>query len=129
MNGAKTCQRYSSTNSAATLLLFFDLSPLPLQANKLVFADVLWKSIDEEQREPSGDQVQYVLDGGALLHRIPWARGSTYDSVCQMYVRYVTQKYGAAVIVFDGYKDEPTTKDATQQRRTGTCSSVTVHCW
>lgn len=105
----------------------FDSSSLPLQANKAVLADVLWKSIDEEQREPSGDQVQYVLDGGALLHRIPWPRGSTYDSVCQIYVRYVTQKYGAAVIVFDGYKDEPTTKDATQQRRTGTCSSLTVN--
>ncbi|XP_076040893.1 uncharacterized protein LOC143025304 [Oratosquilla oratoria] len=104
----------------------FDSSSLPLQANKAVLADVLWKSIDE-QREPSGDQVQCVLDGGALLHRIPWPRGSTYDSVCQIYVRYVTQKYGAAVIVFDGYRDEPTTKDATQQRRTGTCSSLTVN--
>ena len=40
----------------------------------------------------------------------------------------MTQKYGAnAVIVFDGYADEPTTKDATHLRRTGGYSSVTVH--
>ena len=104
----------------------FESSSLPLQANKAVLADVLWKSMTVEQREPSGN-VQYVLDGGALLHRLPWTRGSTYDSVCQMYVRYVTQKYGLATIVFDGYTDEPSTKDATQLRRTGACSSVTIH--
>ena len=48
----------------------------------------------EDQRNPSGD-VQYVLDGAALLHRVPWPRGSTYESVSHLYVRYVTQKYGA----------------------------------
>ena len=38
-----------------------------------------------------------------------------------MYVRYVTQKYGAVAIVFHGYNDDPTTKDATHLRRTGNC--------
>ena len=68
-----------------------------------------------------------MLDGGALLYRIPLPRGSTFDSVCQMYVAYVTHRYGAAVVVFDGYTDEPATKDATQLRRTGVCAGVTVH--
>ena len=104
----------------------FESAALPLQANKATLADVLWKSMKGEQRDPS-ENVQYVLDGGALLHRIPWPRGSTFDSVCQMYVAYVTHKYGAAVVVFDGYKDEPATKDATQLRRTGACAGVTVH--
>ena len=45
----------------------------------------------EEQGNPSGD-VQYVLDGGALLHQVPWPRGSTYDNMSHLYVRYVTQK-------------------------------------
>jgi hypothetical protein len=40
----------------------------------------------------------------------------------------VTQKYGAACIVFDGYKDDhPTTKDVTHLRRTGASAGVTVH--
>ena len=45
----------------------FESSSLHLQPNKAVpvLADYLWKSIKEEQRNPSGD-VQYVLDGGAL---------------------------------------------------------------
>lgn len=93
----------------------FESSYLPLQANKAILADVLWKSIEQQQRQPSSD-VQHVLEG------------STYDRVCEMYVRYVTQKYGTAtVIVFDGYKEEPTIKDATQLRRTGVTPSVTVH--
>ena len=80
----------------------------------------------EEQGNPSG-YVQYVLDGGALLHRVPWPRGSTYESVSHLYVRYLTQKYGAAAIVFGGYNDDPTTKDATHLRRAGYCVGVTVH--
>ena len=50
----------------------FESSSFPLQPNKAVpaLADYLWKSMKEEQRNPSGD-VQYVIDGGALLHRVP----------------------------------------------------------
>ena len=44
-----------------------------------------------------------------------------------MYVRYVTQKYGATAIVFDGYNGDPTTKDATHMRRMGYCVGVTQH--
>ena len=61
----------------------FETSYLPFQANKAILADVLWRSIEQQQRQPSDD----VLDGGALLHRLPWPQGSTYDSVCEMYVR------------------------------------------
>ena len=39
----------------------------------------------EEQQNPSGD-VQYVIDGGALLHRVPLPRGSTYESVSHLCV-------------------------------------------
>ena len=104
----------------------FESSSLPLKPNKAVLADYLWKSMKEEQRNPSGD-VQYFLDGGALLHRVPWPRGSTYESVSHLYVRHVIQKYGPAAIVFDGYNDDPTTKDAIHLRRTGYCVGVTVH--
>ena len=111
----------------------FESSHLPLQANKAVLADALWKLTEHHQGHSEHHCVvpsvfQYVLDGGALLHRLPWPQGSTYDSVCEMYVRYVTQKYGTAtVIVFDGYKDEPSIKDTTHLRRTGSNPGVTVH--
>ena len=79
--------------------LFESLS-LPLQPNKAVRVDCVWKSMKEEQRNPSGD-VRYAIDGSGLLHRVPWPRGSTCESVSHLYVRDVAQKYGAAAIVFD----------------------------
>ena len=63
----------------------FESSSLILQPNKAVLADYLWKSMKEEQQNPSGD-VQYVIDGGALLHRVPLPRGSTYQSVSHLCV-------------------------------------------
>ena len=44
-----------------------------------------------------------------------------------LYVRYVIQKYNAAAIVFDGYNDDPTNKDATHLQSAGDCVGVTVH--
>ena len=105
--------------------LFESLS-LPVQPNNAVLADYVWKLMKEEQRNPSRD-VQYVFDGSGLLHRVPWPRGSTCESVSHLYVWYVAQKYGAAAMVFDGYTDYPTTKDATHLRRSGGCIGVPVH--
>ena len=68
-----------------------------------------------------------MFDGSGPLLRVPWPRGSTCESVGHLYVRYVAQKYGAAAIVFDGYTDYPTTKDATHLRRPGDCVWVPVH--
>ena len=79
-------------------------------------ADALWKLMPPDIPNPSGD-VQYILDGGALLHRIAWNRGSTYYDICQAYVKYVTSHYGRAVVVFDGYHEGPSTKEATHRRR------------
>ena len=42
-----------------------------------------------------------------------------------MYCRYVTGKYGAAVVIFDGYK-QSSTKDMTHQRRTGGKAAIPV---
>ena len=58
-----------------------------------------------------------MLDGGALLHRVPWPRGSpTYKVVCDLYCTYVQKKYGRAIVVFDRY-NEMSAKAMTQQRR------------
>ena len=85
-------------------------------------------SCKEEQRQPHPSTiVQYMLDGGILLYRLPWPRGSTYDSVFLLYFRYATQRYGKCAIVFGGYKDEPSTKNATHPRKAGACTGVTVN--
>src|SRR6185436_646258 len=68
-------------------------------AHKATLADALWTSEVAASPGPTGD-VQYILDGGALLHRIPWTKGATWDSICSQYTNYVARRYGKAVIVF-----------------------------
>ncbi|KAG1660829.1 Astacin-like metalloprotease toxin 1 [Nymphon striatum] len=49
-------------------------------ANKATLADALWTPEIAASPGPTGD-VQYVLDGGALLHRIPWTKGTTWETI------------------------------------------------
>ena len=85
------------------------------EAQKSTLADTLWTTANPNAASIP-DNVRYVLDGGALLHRIPWSRGASYESILETYSKYVATNYGKAVIVFDGYK-EFTTKDMTHKRR------------
>jgi hypothetical protein len=73
------------------------------------------------------NDVQYVIDGGALLHRVPWNSGETYDAICSRYIRYVGDRYVPASIVFDGYESGPTTKDGAHGKRAKSSVSVPVH--
>ena len=84
-------------------------------------ADALWCSEAEILPGPS-ETVQYVLDGGALLHRIPWTRRATYDQIFEQYSAYVR-----TIVVFDGYSDNPSTKECAHMRRSGGTIGVTVY--
>jgi hypothetical protein len=95
----------------------FENRRIPRLANKASLADELWKHMPTDVAVLSTN-LQFVLDGGALLHRIPWNCGSTYDEICQQYTSYVRSHYGKSVIVFDGYLNGPSTKDITHERRT-----------
>lgn len=94
----------------------FDTSLLPRKADKPALADALWK-ITQNVQTTCPKEAHYVLDGGALIHRVVWPRGSTYDEVCSLYVQYVQRRYGSPTVVFDGYGNGPSTKDCTHQRR------------
>jgi len=63
------------------------------------------------------EEVQFILDGGALLQKIPWLRGSRYNSIVETYVRHVKQRFDKPIIIFDGYTSGPSTKDITHLRR------------
>ena len=63
------------------------------------------------------DGTTYVLDGGALLHRVCWNLPATCSKIVDQYSSYVKRKYGnEACIVFDGYVSA-STKDHEHQRR------------
>jgi hypothetical protein len=104
----------------------FESPDMMTEANKAKLADSLWSTTIEVSPKPP-DQIQYVLDGGALLHKIPWTKGASWDEILRTYTNYVTRRYGKAIIVFDGYSDSPSTKDCTHTRRSGGCVGVAVH--
>ena len=102
-------------------------SPLTLrQPQKPALAEALWAKLSPDAKTQLEGNVQYVLDGGALLHRVLWPRDSpTYKEVCDLYCSYVRRKYGRAIVVFHGY-DEMSTKAMTQQRRASGKVAATV---
>lgn len=102
----------------------FDSTLLLRQPQKPVLADAIWTLLTKDAPGITG-QVHYVLDGGALVQRIPWARGSTYKGICTQYTEYVTKKYGQAKVVFDGY-DGTSTKGTAHQRRARGNAGATV---
>ena len=86
-------------------------------ANKSALADAIWVLMPKDVIGPTG-QSQYILAGGSLVHRIPWQWGTTNNDTCRMYTNYVTRRYGHAIIVFDGYQEELSTKHGVHERRT-----------
>jgi len=62
----------------------FQTSYILLEADKPALAEAIWKQLPIAVRNTMLPQnVQYVLDGGALLHRIPWNSGETYEQNLQ----------------------------------------------
>ena len=99
----------------------FDSSLLLREPQKSVLANAIWDILTQDIPGISGE-VQFVLDGGSLLQRIPWTRGATYRDICTV---YVAKKYGEAIVIFDGYS-ESSTKDMVHQRRAKGQAGVTV---
>ena len=55
----------------------------------------------------------YVVDGGALLHKVMWSSGA-YKDVIDKYLEYVRRKYRKyhknVCVVFDGFSDKFSTR-------------------
>jgi hypothetical protein len=58
-----------------------------------------------------------VFDGGSLIHRFLWKKGSSFNDIAAMYVEYV-KTFNHPTVVFDGYISGPSIKDMTHLRRT-----------
>ena len=71
--------------------------------------------------------MQYVLDGGALLHRVPWSKGMRFDEIANSYVNYVRRQYGQARIIFYGYEDQMSIKANEHIRRSSKGSSQNIN--
>ncbi len=104
----------------------FDTKLLMRQADKADLQNGLLKKVPSciVNEVPVG--VVYVIDGGAMLQRLPWPKAISYRNLCQLYVQFVRKHYHDALIVFDGYSSGPSTKDETHQRRSGSEVGVNV---
>ena len=115
----------SITDCDLNSLFKYELSSLPTSlfddhsllraANKAQLADTLASlvKVDQAMTKPT----YHVVDGGSLIHRLPWKKEDTYENICDMYIKYVDKHYPNAIVVFDGYIQGPSTKDMTHIRR------------
>ncbi|KAJ8877600.1 hypothetical protein PR048_022055 [Dryococelus australis] len=72
------------------------------------------------------DREKVCIDQTSLFQcLIPWKLGTTYDTICDTYVKYIIKHFGKAFIVFDGYCNGHSSKDITRLQRTkGLCGSI-----
>ena len=66
------------------------------------------------------DDVQYILDGSDLLYKMgDWRKQKTYQDIAKQCATYLSKHYGNnSVVIFDGYPQNPTTKDPAHANRT-----------
>jgi hypothetical protein len=91
----------------------FDSSGFMRSAQKSTLVDAIW-NVGDCSAEYKENSYNYVVDGGSLMHKIPWQYGSTFGEICQKYVHGSE----SVIVVFDGYVSGPNTKDATHLRCT-----------
>ena len=89
------------------------------EANKPQLGDAIAAAVPKSALELFEEKrtVTHVLDGASLLQRIPCKKGDTFEDIASMYMKHVSKNFLHPVVVFDGYKSGPTTKDMTHNPR------------
>ena len=78
----------------------------------------------------TSSSVSCVIDGGALLHKVKWTIGSTFEDVMKSYQDYIQarfSRYHNVHIVFDGYDDKLSIKATEHKRRSLQSTSPNVN--
>ena len=68
--------------------------------------------------------VQYVIDGGYLLHKVRWSPPADMQKILSSFHAYLYRFGTDVVVVFDGYSHGPSVKDQEHLRRKASCRSV-----
>jgi len=108
----------------------YELTPCPMS----LFKDSLMRKPDKPSLfkeivkdlcdETLPNTVQYVIDGGYLLHKVRWNPPTDMQTVLSLFLRYVSRFGNDAVVVFDGYDCGPSIKDQEHLRRSASRGSV-----
>ena len=96
----------------------FDSSGLIRKAQKSLLADANWSLGNCSSGTVVLEKCIPVIDDGSLIHRMPWKSGILFSEICDAYLNYLHSNVPNDIIVFDGYKSGPSTKDTAHVRRT-----------
>lgn len=60
---------------------------------------------------------QTVLDGGSLIHRVPWINGKTFAEIAEYDAKFTICHYGSGTtVVFNSYPQGPSLNDSMHLR-------------
>ena len=84
------------------------------------------KSVGDFNKELLPCPARYVVDGGYLLCKVRWCKGSTFFDIMKTYVGLLRTKVGCApvIVVFDGYLKTPYTKDHEHKRQASRITKI-----
>ena len=108
-----TVLSYELTSVPSSL---FDGNGLMRESHKSTLTDYIWNLGDCRAHCTMENINTNVIDGGNLLHRVPWLKEDTFEQICSRCVDYVQKRY-QNVVVFDGYTCQPRTKDMAYLKR------------
>jgi len=108
----------------------YELTPYPMA----LFKDSVMRKADKPAllrdtlkdlcTETLPSKVQFVVDGGYLLHKVRWCPPANMSTIQSAYVSYLHKFGSAPFVVFDGYESCASIKDHEHQRRSGLVTSV-----
>ena len=73
------------------------------EASKYKLMDCFPSLGEDPFKEHERGSIEYVIDGGSLLHRMSWEKGDKFGQICMMYAEYVVRQYKKPIVMFDGY--------------------------
>lgn len=106
-------QRISVVKKDQELKSFFhyELSPYPLSlfsagSFRKTMKSKLYELFNPVDYQPDPNKNVFILDGGMLLHRVPWKENELFDDILNRYLAYVKKHFTTnAIVVFDGYEN------------------------
>uniref|UniRef100_K1QXD6 Uncharacterized protein n=1 Tax=Magallana gigas TaxID=29159 RepID=K1QXD6_MAGGI len=103
----------------------FEANGLLKQAAKAKLGEAIWSIGDCHAEELPTTNLLNVIDGGFLLHRIPWSKGETFSQICSKYVDHVKRGFQNPIVVMDCYIGT-STKDMTHMGRSKGIQTSTI---
>lgn len=104
-----------SKRSDEDLMKYFEyeLAPFPLalfngSGMRKTNKSVLYSLFEPTKKDILLSQMNIVVDGGFLLHRVIWQKDATFETICNSYVTYINHHHPGTTraVVFDGSKTQ-----------------------